>query len=111
MKTSQKPSFQIGGKKVIINYSEVILLKADVNYTYIYLKNGQINIVAKSLKTLATQFANFSFFRVHKSFMINLKYVRKKKTDLKNSIEMKNHQIVSLSRRKRVEFAKAIGWI
>jgi DNA-binding LytR/AlgR family response regulator len=111
MKASRKPSFQISGKKEMINYSEVILLKADVNYTFIYLKNGQVNIVAKTLKTLEPQFADFSFFRVHKSFMINLKYVKKQKGDLKSSIEMINHQFVSISRRKRVEFAKAIGWI
>jgi DNA-binding LytR/AlgR family response regulator len=108
--STQKLSFQIVGKKNII-YSEVILLKADINYTLIYLKNGTVHLIAKPLKSLEAQFVNFSFFRVHKSYLINLKYVRKPRKELKNIVIMTNNHLVYVSRRKREEFAKAVGWI
>jgi DNA-binding LytR/AlgR family response regulator len=113
MKTTsitQKPSFQIVGKINII-YSEVILLKADINYTQIYLKNGAVYLVATPLKKMEIQFLNFSFFRVHKSYLINLKYVRKPRKELKNIVKMANNHLVCVSRRKKEEFAKAVGWL
>ncbi len=105
---SPKSTFHIVGKKYT-GYSEVILLRGVKNYTLIYLKDGQVHVVAKSLKKFEKEFEPFSFFRVHKSYLINLKYVKKPRGEVKDSIEMKNHQLVSVSRRKREGFAKAIG--
>ena len=107
---SPKSTFHIVGKKNT-SYSEVILLQGVKNYTIIYLKSGQVHAVAKSLKKFEKEFVPFSFFRVHKSYLINLKYVIKPRGEMKDTIEMKNHQLVTVSRRKRDDFVKAIGWV
>lgn len=107
---SPNSTFHIVGKKTT-SYSEVILLKGVKNYTIIYLNNGKVHVVAKSLKKFEEEFAPLSFFRVHKSYLINLKCVIKPRGEIKDTIEMKNHQLVSVSRRKREDFVKAIGWV
>ena len=57
-----------------IDTEEILYLKADNNTTDFYLKNGRIVNSYKTLKTFEKLLPP-NFIRVHKSFMINKKYV------------------------------------
>ncbi|MFN3851048.1 MAG: LytR/AlgR family response regulator transcription factor [Spirosomataceae bacterium] len=88
-----------------INTADIIMLEADVNYTKIYLNSGQSLLVAITLKRFESQFLQQpSFFRTHKSYIINLAYV----ADFAEDINMKNQKKVTVSRRRRPEFIERI---
>jgi len=67
-------SIRLTGKKKV-NTAQVIFLKADINYTEVFLQGGETLIVSKTLKELEKRFIPFHFFRTHKSFMVNLNHV------------------------------------
>lgn len=101
MKTNK---IAVGGR-TSVNPEDVIILKADINYTIIHFKNGQKCIVATPLKSLEQQFEQHNFYRIHKSFMVNLAYV-KTYFQTNNKVEMIDNQKALVSRRKAVGLKK-----
>jgi DNA-binding LytR/AlgR family response regulator len=77
----------------------VIFLKAEVNYSIVYLLNGKKLMVATPLKTLEARFDAHNFFRTHKSFLINIFYV-KTFFAIKSEVEMVDNKRIMVSRRK-----------
>lgn len=75
-----------GEKCMLINLSnatrfvklrDIIMLRAEGSYTEFYLKGGEKLLASKNLKLFEERLAGSSqFFRSHKSFIINLRYVR-----------------------------------
>ncbi len=99
-----KTFIHIGGRKNV-EPTEVIALVAAINYSLAYMHDGQVIVVATTLKKLENRFDSDDFFRVHKSCMINLNYLSH--YDFL-SIEMKNHLKAPISRRRREAFLKKI---
>ncbi len=58
MKTQNLP---IEGRQKVILY-EVVMLKADINYTVLFFVNGLKSWVTKTLKSLELMFLPFIFF-------------------------------------------------
>jgi two-component system, LytTR family, response regulator len=101
---AMKTFIHIGGRKCV-NANEVIALVAAINYSLAYMHDGQVIVVATTLKKLENRFDSDVFFRVHKSCMINLNYLSQ--YDFQ-TIEMKNHLKAPISRRKRGAFERKI---
>jgi DNA-binding LytR/AlgR family response regulator len=100
MKTQE---IAIGGRKKVIP-TDIMFLVADVNYTTVFLENGNKMFVATPMARFEEWFSDFKFFfRPHKSFMVNLRYVESFEA---STILMKNQFSVAVSRRKR-ELLKA----
>lgn len=65
------------GSRTHIQPDTVVMIQADINYSLIYLLNGNKVIVSTCLKKLENRFAPInSFARVHKSFIVNLDYLK-----------------------------------
>ncbi|GAB3507187.1 LytR/AlgR family response regulator transcription factor [Emticicia fontis] len=93
----------IGGR-MSVDPENVLLLKADHNYTQLYLRNGRTLIVATTLKVLEQRFllTNF-FYRLDRSHMVNLSYVNTYEMNT-GKIIMENKQEVLISRRRKTAF-------
>ena len=104
MKIINPDAILIGGWQSLLP-KDIVLLQANENYTNVHLTNGRQIVVATTLKTLEKRFALVSFFRTHKSFLINLSCV---KSHSETSILLSNEVEVTLSRRKKEGFQKAI---
>lgn len=93
-----------------INIAEIVMLEADVNYTKVYLSSGQSFLVAVTLKKFEERFLQqLSFFRTHKSYIVNLSYV----ADFTTEIKMKNQTKVMVARRRRphlIERIRQVGF-
>lgn len=87
------------GSSLKVAPNEVTFLKADENYTTIHFSSGKKVMVAITLKSLALQFEPFSFFRVHKSQMVNIAYI-KEYSNVDRTIEMKDHKSIEVARRR-----------
>ncbi|MCC5924604.1 MAG: response regulator transcription factor [Crocinitomicaceae bacterium] len=96
------------GKKVFIKtkmesfYVEldnIIYLKADGNYTHIFLLEGNKDIlIAKTLKYFEDTLPEDCFLRVHQSYLVNTKHIKKLQG---YRLSMLNEHSVEISRRKK----------
>ncbi len=85
-------------KKVFVN--DVILLKGEVNYTILFLENGNQKVVAHSIKFFEPYLETLGFLRVHRSFMINPNYLKEYNQD-NEFLMMTNGQKADISRRRK----------
>lgn len=85
--------------KQTIDTKNVVLLLANINYTYIYLQCGKVIISTQTLKRFEEPLTKLGFWRVHKSAIINPAYMDNYASP--SEIMMLNGQTVKVSRRRR----------
>lgn len=83
-----------------IKVSDISRCEADSNYTTIYSKNGSKIVATKSLREYEDLLLDFNFFRVHKSHLINLTFV--KSCDFANNLlTLDDNTVVEIARRRK----------
>ncbi len=100
----EKIKIQVDRSVHFLNPDEIVFLKADSNYTTIHLTRDRKLTLCKTLKEVEKDFRNPLFFRVHKSFVINLSHVQEYKKCNGGHIIMSNGQHTSISRTKKELF-------
>ena len=80
----------------VLNAAEILYCKADDNYTEIFLENKKI-LVSKTLKHFEETLAEFSFIRVHKSFLVNMNAVVKYRKGKGGSVLLSNGKELAVS--------------
>ncbi|NER15874.1 LytR/AlgR family response regulator transcription factor [Spongiivirga citrea] len=83
--------------------NELIYLKAEKNYTRIYLSDGTKILLSKTLKSVEADLPQDIFFRSHNSYLINLNHIKKISKGNDAVIELTNGNTASLSRTKKEE--------
>ncbi len=58
-----------------INYSDILYLKSESNYTYIHLANNKKMLISKTLKYLSEKIIGSTFMRIHASVLVNTRYL------------------------------------
>lgn len=91
-----------------IAIEDIILCKADGSYTSFVLKDKNSLLVSKHLKEYENLLADQQFMRVHNSYLINLKEVKKYIKSDGGYIIMSNDMHVSLSPRKKDDLIEAM---
>ncbi len=89
---------------IFIQASEIIRCEAESNYSKIYLTNKQKHTIAKTLKQVEIVLADFQFYRIHHSHLINLTHVEKFVKTEGNYVIMSDGQQISIARNKKEEF-------
>ena len=89
---------------------DIIHLEANSNYTNIYLVDKTKITASKTLKEFEELLPEAIFFRTHHSHLINLNYIKRYIKGDGGQIELQNGSFVDVSRRKKEEFLKAIGY-
>lgn len=93
----------------LFDTDDIIFCKAEGSYTTLFLKNKQSKLTSRSLKDFENFLVESGFCRVHNSFLINLKHVRRYvKGEGGYAILSEGHH-VDISRRKKEEFLKLLG--
>lgn len=87
-----------------INIKDIIRCEAEDNYTHIHLKNGEKITASKTIKTYEDLLAGVNFYRVHKSHLINLNYMRKFVKGDGGYLVMDDSKKIEVSRRRRPAF-------
>lgn len=90
--------------------SHIIHLEAQSNYTALYFTDHPKLIASKTLKDFEEMLPGETFFRPHHSHIINLNYIKRYIKGDGGQIEMQNGNFVTVSRRKKDEFLKTIGY-
>jgi two-component system LytT family response regulator len=89
---------------------DIIYLEANSNYTNIHFSNKTKITASKTLKEFEDLLPEDVFFRTHHSYIINLSYIKRYIKGDGGQIELQHGAIVDVSRRKKDEFLKAIGY-
>ncbi len=88
---------------IIVNIDDIISIKAHSVYSEIRLNNNKSILVTKSLKDVEQKIESDYFFRSHKSYLINLHFVKGYNSE-KSLIIMSDESTIKLARRRRDEF-------
>ena len=116
LETHLKP-FSNQNKKVIVKTTECIHLlelsnivccESDNSYTTIHTTTGENIMVSKTLKEYDELFSGFGFHRVHKSHLINLKYIKRFDRQDGGYIVLSNDLKIPVASRKRDEVLKLL---
>lgn len=87
-----------------VDIADIVYCKAEGSYTSFILKYENKFLVSKHLKEYENLLGDHSFMRVHNSFLINLREVKKYIKADGGYILMNNNDAVSISRNKKDEF-------
>ena len=92
----------------VFEFDDLIRLEADGCYTLVIIKDGKNKMVSHTLKDFEDTLPKERFFRIHKSHLINLKYIKEYSNYSGNYITMTDGSKVEISRRKAPEFIQKI---
>jgi two-component system LytT family response regulator len=103
-KSSDKLVIPEAGNKRIISVTDIVAVEAEGSYSIVRLLGGRNILVSKGLKYFETTLTEMaSFFRTHKSWIVNLEHVQAyNKTE--HLILMKNNIQVKLSKYRITTF-------
>lgn len=87
----------------VLNVSDILFCKADDNYTEIYLEKQKI-LVSKTLKYFEQILSDFTFARIHKSYLVNVNEITKYRKGKGGSVVISNGKelLVSASKKKEL---------
>ncbi|MFC0186214.1 LytTr DNA-binding domain-containing protein [Pseudarcicella hirudinis] len=87
-----------------ISISDIILLKAESNYTSILMSDGKKIMLAKTLKEFEAILSNHPFVRIHRSYLINLNNLQSFELKDEMFVTMKTGKKIDISRRRKMIF-------
>jgi len=88
------------GSISFIEVDDIVSLQADSNYTIIHMKNMQKLVISKTLKDFEDLLDEDQFARIHKSYIVNLKYIKEYNTTDGGIVKMSDGNQWSVSRRQ-----------
>lgn len=91
------------------NTDDLIYCKADGCYTTLYLTDHQNQVISKNLKDFEDLLKDSGFCRVHNSFLINLKHIKKYIKGEGGYVIMSEGQQVNISRRRKDIFLNMLN--
>lgn len=107
---NQKLPIKIGNKTLLIETSTIQYISASGYYAEIYVEDKKY-LLRESLFNLTEMLDPNSFFRVHRSAIINKNYIQEiiHCDYAQIDIRMKNKKIISVSKAQKKDFLKKLG--
>lgn len=84
-----------------VSIDNIIYLKAESNYSNIYLEGGKSVLVSKILRLFENKLQRSSFVRVHRSYIVNLEKVVERCNGDGGYLVLKNKVKIPVSRNKK----------
>lgn len=88
------------GSISFIEVDDIVSLQADSNYTIIHMKDMHKMVISKTLKDFEDLLDENQFARIHKSYIVNLKYIKEYSTIDGGIVKMSDGNQWSISRRQ-----------
>jgi two-component system, LytTR family, response regulator len=92
-----------------IDVHDVIKVRGDNVYSVFYLVDGKKEVASLTLKETEALLARYNFFRVHKSFIVNLAYIVSYIKGEGGVVVMSDGSEVEISRRNKADFLKKMS--
>lgn len=88
----------------VIDTNSIVFIEADSNYSVFHLNNNDKIVISKPLKEFEETLENKSFARIHKSVIVNFRYVRGYSHKNGFQVILTNDIVLPVSRRRANEF-------
>jgi two-component system LytT family response regulator len=95
----------------LVNSSEILYCQADGSYTHIHFLNGKKTTSSKLLKHFEDLLPVETFFRIHKSYLVNLNLIKRYSKLDGNQLILENNVILDISDRQKKPFLDKINQI
>jgi two-component system, LytTR family, response regulator len=105
----RKVAIPLSGKTIFVEQDEIIYFKSSGNYSEIYFKDHKNELLSKKLKDVELMIRNKNFFRVHKSYLVNINYIKEFVKSDGQYIVLAEGTTIPVSRTKRRELMEALN--
>lgn len=95
--------------QLFFNFTDIVYLEAQRNYTVLHFVNQSKVTASKTLKELVEQLPGDRFFRIHHAHIINLGYIKKYMRGDGGQVEMQNGDVLDVARRRKDAFLQLLG--
>ena len=90
---------------VLLKHDDIMYLEANDSYTTLHLKDGKRSVSSKHIRVFETNLDPKTFFRVHKSYIINLAHLKEFNRTEGNMAVLDNGTLIPVSRRRLRQLA------
>ena len=88
----------------VIRVADILYFVADICYSVFHIKNHPTLISSKTLSEYEAMLDPNQFFRVHRSFIVNIQRIKEYRRGEGGTVVMENDKQLEVSRRKKEEF-------
>jgi two-component system LytT family response regulator len=88
--------------------NNIIYCQAEENYTKIFTTRDESIIVTKTLKSVEELLPESIFFRIHKSYLVNLNYIKSYSKSNRYKVTLENGVKLDVATRRNEDFVKAL---
>ena len=92
----------------VLQFDDIIRIEADGCYAKIFAASGKVAVVSRTLKDFEDTLPKEMFYRIHKSHLINLNFIKEFSNYGGNYLTMTDGSKLEISRRKTPEFLQRI---
>lgn len=94
---------------MVVKLQEIVYCEAQDNFTCFYLTDGQKPLICRKLKFYENTLSQHGFCRVHRSFMINLEYVKRYIKGKGGTVIMENGKEIQVANARKQAFLGRMG--
>ena len=94
---------------VLLRHEDILYLEASDSYTVVHSRDGKRTISSKHIRVFEVNLDAKKFFRVHKSYIINLEHLKGFSRSEGNMAVLDNGAMVPVSRRRLPELLSMIN--
>lgn len=92
----------------VVRMSEILYCEAEDNFTCFYFMDGRRKLICRNLKFYEKTLEPFGFFRVHRSHIVNLEYVKRYIKGKGGLVILENGKEILVSNNKKGDLARRI---
>jgi len=108
----KKPKVRLSASNniLLVDVDDIVNIEADGRYSKVYLLNGSTHMITKNIGEFEEELESYdTFFRIHRSSLINLKHVKQIIRKDGGYVELSNGKQIEISKRKKTEFFQKIN--
>lgn len=94
---------------IFTEVSDILYCRADGNYTYFHIKNNGKILVSKNIKEYEGLLNEHNFFRIHRSYLINMDEVKKYVRGEGGYVIMSDESTLDVSKRRKEQFISLLS--
>ena len=106
---SHRVPLALHDKIIMVNVQDIMYCNSEGNYTHVYMENGEKYLISKSIKSVTENFPESFFIKVHKSFVVNIKYIREYLRGDGGEIILSNKKNIPVSRAHKQDLLKVLN--
>ena len=96
----------------VVKMTEILYCEADDNFTCFYFRDGRKTMICRNLKFYEKALSAYGFYRIHRSHLVNLEYIKHYKKGKGGSVILENKKELLVSANKKAGLMGAIEeWV